>query len=579
MALGRKKEKETDSETPRAPKRTKKATLKKGKHGKQFVLLIGDEGAILVFMEGRKVVRRLFAPTPQPSSTEALVQLMQANASVPLSILVDNIDQQFVRQSFPPVSALSVGGLVKRRLERDFQAEDLKGYLPVGRDKTGRKEWHFLLIALAKTAMLRDWIDLIVEMPNELKGLYLVPVEATVYISTLHSAMGHTVEKPWQLMVTHNKVSGFRQVVTRDDKLVFTRVTQAIDDAIPAVIAGNIEQEIINTIEYLRRLGFQDNNGLDITVIASADVNEVLDLRRFQSATTHSYTPLEVSDALGMEQAALSADRFGDVVMACAFMLTKKRVLKFSTAYADSLSKLYKIKRFMKYGVMLIALLFIGLSTQNILGMIENQALVSTSKTKLNSAKSQLSELQEKVNGLNKNLAYKSAIVSTYDTYLKDTYQPNAFVKALAPLIGADQQLISIDWALKKEVKDTKGNSKSPKDAAPLVVRAEFEMKGTYADLDALEKAELAFIDSLAQAMPEFAVTHDTFPWQKDAEKVVEISFNQKQNAAIKEGSNRLIIVFTAKKGDKAKDDKALPEKGGAKVPPAGNKPGKGGAR
>src|SRR5262249_31577736 len=126
---------------------------KGGGKRQRFVLAIGDEGAILVYMQGRKVERRLFAPSPQPDHTASMVELMRSNPRVPLLILADVIDQQYVKHSFPPVSSFSVAGLVKRRMERDFQAEDLKGSLQLGREKTGRREWNYLLIALANTPL------------------------------------------------------------------------------------------------------------------------------------------------------------------------------------------------------------------------------------------------------------------------------------------------------------------------------------------------------------------------------------------------------------------------------------------
>ena len=312
----------------------------KSAKGKRFVFIIGDEGCILIFMQGYKVVRRLFAPSAQPSHTGAMLELMAINPNVPIHILADVLDQQYVPHPFPPVSALSVGGLVKRRLNRDFMPDDLKGALPLGRDKTGRKEWKFLLVALAKTPLMSEWIELLINLPNELKGIYLVPIESVAYVAALNKRLSNGDSRPWQLLISHNKVSGFRQVVTYNGNLVFTRVSQAIDDAIPAVIAGNIEQEIVNTLEYLKRLEFREEAQLDATVIISQEVIESLDLNRFGFGKVQILTPLHVAEALGLEQAALSADRFGDVVMAAAFGVTKKRVLRFSTAYLNKLDKL-----------------------------------------------------------------------------------------------------------------------------------------------------------------------------------------------------------------------------------------------
>lgn len=531
------------------PRKSGASLIKRGGKDKQFVMLIGDEGAILVFMEGSKVVRRLFAPSAQPSSTEAMLTLMNGNPKVPVSLLVDSLDQQYVRQSFPPVSSLSVNGLVKRRLDRDFQPEDLKGSLPLGRDKTGRKEWNFLLISLAKTATLTEWIDLVSDLPNELKGIYLVPVEGTMYVRMLSGTFGSSHPQSWQLVVTHNKISGFRQIVVNQGKLVFTRVSQAIDDAIPAVIAGNIEQEIINTIEYLKRLGFQDNSGLDIFVVASPDVNEALDLKRFNSGFSRALTPLDVAEGLGLEQAALSADRFGDVVLASAFVRAKKKVLRFSTAYIDSLKKMYGISKATKVAAALISILLLGLSVQNLMGMMENQSQAAESSAKRAQLQGRLSELKNSIAGLNQNIAMKATAVNLYDAYLKDSHAPLDFVQLLLPLITPEQRILSFTWTTQKpsEKSQSSGANQGANagDQGPITIAIDFEFKGAYKTPDALSKAAQAFLDNLAEKLPEYTVSYPTFPWKVEEAKNLEISFDQQQPTGIKEGENHLIVTFS----------------------------------
>lgn len=534
----------------RSPKPSASAKINKDKK-KQFVLLIGDEGAILVFTEGNKVVRRLFAASPQPGSTEAIVKLMEANPKVPVTLLIDNIDQQYVRQNFPPVSSLSVNGLVKRRFERDFQAEDLKAALPLGREKTGRKEWSFLLIALTKTPVLSEWIDLISELPNEFKGIYLVPVEASIYFSMLSRAVGIHFPKPWQLLVTHNKVSGFRQVVINEGKLVFTRITQIMDDAIPAVIAGNIEQEILNTIEYLKRLTFNEANGLDIMVISSQDVNEALDLKRFGFATGHALTPLEVADALGFDQAALSADRFGDVVMATAFIRAKKRILRFSTAYTDSLAKLYQARLAANVATALLVLLLLGLSVMNIIGLLENNTATEQNITQRQTEQTRLKTLKTSVDALDTNLSFKSAVVSVHDAYMQDSPLPIDFINSFSTYLTDEHRITSIEW--KVTMPKGPGSNVAPPPGSdgpkgPVVIKVEMSFNGTYEDIEALAKSVQFFVDNLKLRMSDYVITHEPFPWQSGGTSGLEISFDQQQSEGIKEGDTRLTLTFVGPK-------------------------------
>lgn len=555
------------AKAPKAPKASKAskrakegdAAAPKAKSGRKqrFVIIIGDDGAILVYMQGSTVVRRLFAPSAQPDHTASIIELMQTHPNVPLYILADVMDQQYVRHTFPPVSSLSVSGLVKRRLDRDFQAEDLKGSLPLGRDKTGRKEWNYLLIALASTPLMQQWLEMLVELPNELKGIYLVPVESQQYIGALKKAIGGPALS-WQLLVTHNKVSGFRQVVLREGKLVFTRVTQAIDDGVAAVIAGNIEQEIINTLEYLRRLGFTDNAQIEMFVITAQEVKETLDLNRFKAGGAHVVTPLDIADALGLQQAALSADRFGDVVMAAWFGIAKKRVLKFLTVYAQRLSKIYAARRGLLTVAVLGALALTGMSIMNGIQYVGDSNEASQIESQRAPLQAQMNTVKQTLDGLDKGIAFKAAVVSVKDAFLKNTVSPLQFAADLAKLMTPEQRVASINW---DNPIPAEGSSPTPPTA-----KVTIEFVGTYTDVENLTKSVDGFIAELKKQMPRYTITAAPYPWLTSSTSSMEISFGQQQaNApAITQGQVKVDLTFVGPnpEGEAAPDASVPPPDG-----------------
>jgi len=542
-----------------------KAIAKDHSKKPRFVLILGDEGAILVYMHGVKVVRRLFAPSPQPQHSEAIVELIRTSPRVPLYLLVDVIDQQFVRQTFPPVSTFSVSGLVKRRLARDFQPDDLKGSISLGRDKAGRKEWHYLMVALGKTPLVSAWLDLIIELPNELMGVYLLPVEATNYLALIHQAKEQKDLQPWQLLVTHNKVSGFRQVVVRDGKVAFTRVNQAIDETVAAVIAGNIEQEVINTLEYLKRLGFQENKQLDAIVIVAQDVKELLDMNRFGFATAQIMTPLEVAETLELEQAALSADRFGDVVMASAFGITKQRILRLGTPYTEKIAKLYVARNAIGYGKRVISLLLIALALKSAFFMLQERVAILQIGDAQQATAKQTESLKKQIGGLDAGVAFKTAAVSTYSSYIKSPLMPADFVKDLMPLMSAQQTIVSFQWknlanpGSEMLAAPASGSPPAPATTpgqavsvnAPTEIKVEFQFEGSYQDVEALTRVAKAFITNLQQKMPQYEITNEPFQWISEASKNVEISLDQVQvSNPIPAGKNKVMVIFRGPKKD-----------------------------
>ncbi len=557
MKLGRNTSaaKQKADKAPKPARRARKnpaegrASSGKARGRKKFILILGDEGAILVFMQGNTVLRRLFAASPQPDHTEAVLDLLQNNPTVPFYLLVDVLDQQYVRHLFPPVSSLSVSNLVKRRLSRDFQDEDLTGSIQLGREKAGRKEWQYLLIALANTPLIQQWLDLLVEQPNEFKGVFLTPVEGQNYIKLLHKTFSNEKPLSWQLLVSHHKVSGFRQIVLRDGKLAFTRVTQAIDDDVAAVIAGNIEQEIINTLEYLKRLGLAENHTLELIAVVAQEVQEALDLKRFAAGQSIVLTPLEVAEALKFEQAALSADRFGDVVMAAAFARSKPQ-LKLMTAYGQKLGQLYNARRGIKALGALAVLALLGMSVMNLLQVSQSGSAVEQTEAQRRPVQQQLANVRQAVEGLNKDVAFKSAIMLTHDAYMSNIHPPKEFIDTLAPLLGPDVRVRSMLWGppgvVSQQAVQGLQIPASTRPNLPHEMQVDLEFVGQYPDTEALAFVVQQNVKQIREAMPAYEVINQPYPWESRENTNLEISFDQQaqQQPEIREGDNKITLIF-----------------------------------
>ena len=133
------------------------------------------------------------------------------------------------------------------------------------------------------------------DLPNRFQGIYLVSVETETIIKDLERAMGVAktgTGSEWKFFVSHNKVGGFRQVIMRNGRLIFTRMAQPIGESTPEVIAGNIEQEMLSTIEYMKRIGYDAAAGLDIYIVASDNVRAILDKSKFKANLFEIMTPL-----------------------------------------------------------------------------------------------------------------------------------------------------------------------------------------------------------------------------------------------------------------------------------------------
>lgn len=321
----------------------------------KFVITIGDDGAILTFVDKGKLVTRLFASSPSANDRREFNTLLLKHPTVPIYVLLDSIEQTYTKQSLPAVSALSIGKLVKKRLNRDFAKTDIKGAMPMGRDKSGRKDWLYMFVSTPATSSILEWLEYFSSLPNSFDGLHLLPIEMESIVKDINKALfkADAEKKNWQFIVTHNKTGGFRQTVLHNNQVIFTRLIRPGKESLPDIIAGNIEQEIINTVDYLRRLGLSDNDSMNIFVIVSKELKNSLETTKIRGKSLLLFTPFEIGKMLGHEEAVGKEDKFADILLAMSFAVHKP-ILKLENPKAKTLDNLLLTYKISSIAVILI---------------------------------------------------------------------------------------------------------------------------------------------------------------------------------------------------------------------------------
>ncbi len=411
----------------------------------KYVLSVGDEGAILVLFNAGKLEKRLFISSP---AAQDLTKSIAEHPKAPVYVLVDVLDQAFVQHALPPVSPLAIGNLVKKRLDKDFSEQDIKAARKLYRDKKGRKDWHYMFLSLNYAPPFSDWVDAIINLPNPFGGIYLLPIESEPYLKKLETLNPKKSAKPirWHIMVSHNRVGGFRQIVYRDNKVVFTRIAQPIGGLAPDVIAGNIEQETLNTIEYIRRLGFDNTEELDIYIICSQDVKAAIDASKIQGRTTNILTPFDVATGLKLPAAAEKTDRFGDVIFSSFFINNRKPVLKFTTPYSKKLDSLsLGIKSVLATAAALVPT-FLVLSVMHIVDIVDAKEKVEQALQKKTTAQKELSDIQEIQKSLPVFSMLAVDVVTVNQAITKETSMPLIMMDDFAKLRTKEIQIQKVSF-------------------------------------------------------------------------------------------------------------------------------------
>ena len=457
-------------------KKEEKAKVPSKKNGKNvkghFVLFVGDEGGILCCIESGVVTRRLYSPSPTDNATDTLVTLLSEHPNYPVKMLVDTLDQSYVKHTLPPVTPIGVKKIVQRRLDRDFSSEDIKGFISLGREKSGRKDWNFMLIALAYSENLRNWCDLIYDLHNRFIGIYLAPVESQTLIHYIkkHTATttgdASTKKKArltfkkkkgdvasadiseWDILVTNNKTGGFRQVVMKDGKLIFTRMSHILDDSNISVLAGNIEQETKNTIEYLRRLSYNNNSKLNIIMIVGEEIKKVLNGDAFSANHTDILTPYEAAKLLRLEDSVLSGDRYSDVLLSVHFHSSKKEQLRLNTNFIRKYENLYKYITALKGASILGTLALIGASGYFLYSALTYSSDASSLKKDVSNVTARLMRFEDDAQDFEEDPYVVDSLIKITDIISDASPDFFSLLPSLAKVIDNNLTISSLQWSI-----------------------------------------------------------------------------------------------------------------------------------
>jgi len=525
------------------------------------VLSVGDEGAILTCGSGKNMICRMFFSSP---FSDEFKNFLAPYPLATISILVDTIDQAYITHDLPPVSAQNAKKLANRKLNKDFDKGDLKAAIPLGKRNKENKSWQYLFVSARNVPPLSDWIDAVADMPNPFGGVYLLPIESPPFLDALYKdtkaikgadkkADKNKSPSQWQIIVSHNRVGGFRQIVFKNHKLLFTRIAQPIGGQMPDIVAGNVEQETSNTIEYIRRLGFTASDGLDIFVIVADGVRSMLEMNGIPYSELTIMTPVEAAEKLGLTNTAETTDRFGDVVFAMFFSSQRKRMMKLCTPYTektDKITSLIKTTKVITGVITLGAFAFSGYNAWQIVSAYSTTDKLETERSlkqqKLQKVKSEKHIVEDNPNALKEavemhqvlitkqhmilNLIGKHSMLTGFDAYVSELEVKVTKQKATSNTMGRRRMAPQMDGmggpnGMPKETK--------PK-AEPKAVNATFKITLSLPPDTPLEQTldELdLFTGEIRQLFNKYEVKFSNLPSTKD----LSVTSNLEDGASVQE--------------------------------------------
>ncbi|MGE0108220.1 MAG: hypothetical protein AB7S81_00430, partial [Bdellovibrionales bacterium] len=229
---------------------------------KSFILLIGDEGALL-YPPSHIKKEPLFMSTHEKDSFSHIRTMLDEAPHMAVHILVDIRTQHIRKEDHPALSYFDRKKLLERRIKQAFPKTRLRSVLPQNKTEA-------ILISLDETPLLETYLDLLRNVKNPLSGISLLPCE----LESLVSKLIPNPSSHWCMLLLYQQTGGFRQIVTHKGKLIFTRLTPPLPETTSAdFVEERLTQDILATRNYLGRFGLKRRSKFSVVAIMPAHLS------------------------------------------------------------------------------------------------------------------------------------------------------------------------------------------------------------------------------------------------------------------------------------------------------------------
>lgn len=339
---------------------------------KKIVVVIGERSATLYCIAKEQVVESVFLDGIWDEIEKEIEKFIVKYPRHPVYLLIDTGEQSVSYNSIVYVRNAIFKKLVQKKIRKEYKTEDFKNYYTVvdksdkkkKKDKNVRRNLNYVIADISNNPPLSDWIKYLKKKQVVIGGVYSIPIEVENIAKELDlifypkkkkklnlklkkksdkvkteevaadpkenevpqperaiPEVNNRLQPKWKLIVLQNFNSGIRIVALKDNIVVFTRLLHflsGVEEAIPEKIA-QIKTQISGTIEYLKRLDFRDQDGIDICFFVTDLLEKQLRQQIGESKSVKYIDLKEVNKTFFKKEAKFDASKGADSFVATFF--------------------------------------------------------------------------------------------------------------------------------------------------------------------------------------------------------------------------------------------------------------------
>lgn len=412
---------------------------------RKFALVIGDEGAVLVHVVRGNVKNAWFVPVDSEEGPESIREFLMQDKRAPLTVEVDVVEQLYREEQLPKTNPLDHPKVLKRRLDMAFASEEMKAAKPINRKgQPGQKP--YLFMALPTSEWIRKWMQFLETVSNPVDAFALLPMESLDMVESLAPPPESQSEKHWRIFVSQEVTGGFRQIIQLNGQFILTRMTpKPAEDDTAEDISQLIEREFKSSIGYIKRLGYQETDHLDLVSVVSHPIREALFERDLPVTSLSILTPFEAGERLGFEKVADPESPFCDVLHAVWLARKKKAPLLLENAAMKKKRQIRQVEKIIPLVAILATAAQLYYAGDLILSTFDSSGRIDELSASIETKKSQLTKLQGELSSSDVPFETAKAASEGYSELAKYQLDVHSILAALATALDGRATIVRLD--------------------------------------------------------------------------------------------------------------------------------------
>ncbi|KJV69534.1 hypothetical protein [Candidatus Neoehrlichia procyonis] len=328
----------------------------------KIVISLGNNGAVILSIVNNVILHKYFFEEMNDANFFDIKSLIVSHKNLPVYFLLNYTHQKYTRQTIPAASRFVVRSLINMKsYDNALHDYEVKSAFLISKPSKEDNNWYYMFVECKiKDELSKSLIDIVLEYSNNFKGILLFPIElvnVTNYLLKIHDRH----KRRWTMLIAYTKTNDLQQIVLDNDKLIYTNtITVSADELLSNVVAGQIYQEIENTIQYLLKFGLQNKTEITLYVIIPSDIKASLLAFDFQKININIFTPYELAKVLMIQESANIISVYCDTVILYAIFQYNSLYIvhtkKTQRVYKSLLICKYVIPSFMWMSVLLFVL-------------------------------------------------------------------------------------------------------------------------------------------------------------------------------------------------------------------------------